>query len=164
MLLRRLAVAALSAAAAFAAAPAADAATTPLPIPAPIPFPDWRPPILLPMPVVPKSEDRLTITVSNSDNRSIDGRYTLDCHPAGGTHQDAGAACDRLDEMAQWGQDPFAPIAPRANCTMMYGGPTTARITGTWAGRRVNARFDRRNGCEIERWNKLQPVLPDATA
>jgi Subtilisin inhibitor-like len=114
--------------------------------------------------VPPASEDRLTVAVSDSGNRGSDGTYTLDCHPAGGTHKKARSACDRLDELARWGEDPFAPVAPRSNCTMMHGGPATARITGSWAGRRVDARFDRKDGCEITRWNRLRPVLPDATS
>jgi hypothetical protein len=159
MLLRRLAVTALSATAAIVAAPAAGAAMVPAPFPVPLPVPDTQP--LLPVPTPPAGEDRLTVTVTDSDDRALNGKYTLDCHPAGGTHRNARAACERLDEMVRWGEDPFAPVAPRSNCTMMYGGPTTARITGTWAGRPVDAEFNRRNGCEINRWNKLRPVLPD---
>ncbi|MEU6080405.1 SSI family serine proteinase inhibitor [Streptomyces sp. NPDC047108] len=161
MLLRRLALVTLSAAAAFAAAPAAGAAAAPTPHPVPLPvLRSFMPPPA----VAPAGEDQLTITISNSGNRAVDGRYSLDCHPTGGTHRQARAACDRLDEMVRWGEDPFAPVEPRANCTMMYGGPGTARITGSWAGRPVDARFDRRNGCEIARWNRLRPVLPETGA
>ncbi|MFG2195678.1 SSI family serine proteinase inhibitor [Streptomyces sp. NPDC048639] len=159
MLRRRLTLVTLSAAAAFAAAPAAGAVAAPMPHPMPLPvLRSFMPPPA----VAPSGEDRLTITISNSGNRAVDGRYSLDCHPTGGTHRQARAACDRLDEMVRWGESPFAPVEPRANCTMMYGGPSTARITGTWAGRPVDARFDRRNGCEIARWNRLRPVLPEA--
>jgi len=154
MLLRRLTVAALSAATVLTAAPAAAA----LPAPAPEPVPSW-PWVPLP-PVSPAGEDRLTITVSGSGDRAADGLHTLDCHPKGGTHQKAQAACDRLDEATRYGKDPFARV-PHANCTMIYGGPATARLTGTWAGRPVNAHFSRTNGCEIARWNNLLPVLPD---
>jgi hypothetical protein len=37
----------------------------------------------------------------------------------------------------------------------------TARVTGTWQGRQVDATFDRSNGCEISRWQTLEPVLPN---
>ncbi|MET8679057.1 SSI family serine proteinase inhibitor [Streptomyces sp. NPDC004647] len=186
MLLRRLAVTAFSLAAAFAALPAtgAGALQMPLPMPAPAadtePVPDdvmprdtltprdlitpsdeFPPPAVL---VPPAGEDRLTITVTDSGNRSFDGSYRLDCHPAGGTHAHARSACDRLDELTRWGEDPFAPVAPRSNCTMIHGGPATAHVTGSWAGRPVDARFDRKNGCEINRWNNLRPVLPDTTS
>ena len=46
-------------------------------------------------------------------------------------------------------------------CTQQYGGPATARVTGTWQGQHVDATFDRTNGCEIARWNTLRPVLPN---
>jgi hypothetical protein len=44
---------------------------------------------------------------------------------------------------------------------MRYGGPATAHVTGRWAGRPVDAVYDRSNGCEIERWDRLVPLLPD---
>ncbi|MGP3980605.1 SSI family serine proteinase inhibitor [Streptomyces sp. KR80] len=155
MLLRRLALTAISAAAALAAVPATGAAAVPTPLPMPLPTPD------LPDIVPPAGEDRLTITISNTGKRSLDGTYSLECHPAGGTHWDAEAACDRLDQMTRWGEDPFAPVEPRSACTMMHGGPATAHVNGTWAGRPVDAHYDRANGCEIARWDKLRPVLPE---
>ncbi|PGH49286.1 SSI family serine proteinase inhibitor, partial [Streptomyces sp. Ru87] len=111
----------------------------------------------------PAGSDRLTVTIGGSGNRAVDGTYTLDCHPRGGTHRSAPAACDRLDEVTRYGRDPFAPVPADANCLMIYGGPATARLTGTWAGRPVDARFSRSNGCEISRWDNLLPVLPDVT-
>lgn len=49
-------------------------------------------------------------------------------------------------------------------CTMQYGGSATAHVTGTWAGRPVDARYDRGDGCEIARWDRLVPLLPDLRA
>lgn len=43
---------------------------------------------------------------------------------------------------------------------MIYGGPATAHVTGTWAGRPVDSRFDRADGCQIARWDALVPLLP----
>ncbi|MFZ3569237.1 SSI family serine proteinase inhibitor [Streptomyces sp. BH097] len=103
--------------------------------------------------------DHLTITVTDSDNGS-DGTYELDCSPAGGTHSDPGAACGRLDELEAEGVDPFAPVAGDARCTMQYGGPATARVTGNWHGRVVDSSYALSNGCEISRWQQLEPVLP----
>ncbi|MGP4000039.1 SSI family serine proteinase inhibitor [Streptomyces sp. 8N706] len=166
MLLRRLAVTALSAAAALTAAPVAGAAALPVPYPMPLPASETPAADTDPVPptfVPPAGEDRLTVTVTGSGDRGMDGTYTLDCHPAGGTHPSARDACDRLDEMTRWGADPFAPVSPRSNCTMIHGGPATAQVTGTWAGRPVTARFNRANGCEIERWNRLRPLLPDTS-
>ncbi|UUU23364.1 subtilase-type protease inhibitor [Streptomyces sp. DSM 40750] len=107
--------------------------------------------------------DRLTVTVREAGG-GADGTFELRCHPDGGSHPDAREACGRLDRRTTWGKDPFAPVRPGTMCTMQYGGPATAYVTGTWAGRRVDARFGRGNGCEIARWDALVPVLPDLRA
>jgi hypothetical protein len=44
-------------------------------------------------------------------------------------------------------------------CTMIYGGPQTARVTGRLNGRRIDARLNRTDGCEVERWQQAAPVL-----
>jgi hypothetical protein len=56
----------------------------------------------------------------------------------------------------------LAPVPANTPCTMIYGGPQKATITGTVDGQPVNATFDRTNGCEITRWEKLavQGILP----
>jgi hypothetical protein len=87
----------------------------------------------------------------------------LFCHPVGGNHPAPQDACDTLDRNTRWGTDPFAPVPSDSICTALYGGPATAHVTGVWAGRPVDATFDRRNGCQIERWNKFVPLLPSAT-
>ena len=89
-----------------------------------------------------------------------DGTFELYCHPGGGTHPDAGSACAALDRGTQWGKDAFAPVPEGSLCTMQYGGPATAYVTGTWAGRPVDAKYDRSDGCQIARWDRLVPVLP----
>jgi hypothetical protein len=38
---------------------------------------------------------------------------------------------------------------------MIYGGPQTARVRGTYRGRKVEAVFNRKNGCEIARWKRV---------
>ncbi|MEU8029908.1 SSI family serine proteinase inhibitor [Streptomyces sp. NPDC049099] len=106
-----------------------------------------------------RSGDHLTVVVRQAGS-GRDGRYELSCHPAGGSHPDAAEACRVLDERTRWGRDLFAPVPPGTLCTMIYGGPATARVTGTWAGRRVDAGYDRSNGCEIGRWDGLVPLLP----
>ncbi|MEU9498865.1 SSI family serine proteinase inhibitor [Streptomyces sp. NPDC048196] len=104
--------------------------------------------------------DHLTVTVRRSGSAHTDGTFELYCHPARGTHHHVRRACDKLDSMTRWGKDPFAPVPQHAQCTMIYGGPATAHVTGTWAGRPVNADFRRTNGCEIERWSRFEPLLP----
>ncbi|MBD0844732.1 MULTISPECIES: SSI family serine proteinase inhibitor [unclassified Streptomyces] len=114
-----------------------------------------------PLPVAPPHDgDRLVVTVRNAGG-GADGRFVLRCHPAGGDHPDAAGACAALDRGSRWGKDAFAPVPPGSVCTMQYGGPATAHVTGTWAGRPVDARFDRGDGCRIARWDRLVPVLPD---
>ncbi|MFH9224860.1 SSI family serine proteinase inhibitor [Streptomyces lydicus] len=116
-----------------------------------------------PLPQAPV--DHLTVTVRDSGSARTDGTFELYCHPdRGSTHRKARSACAKLDGMTQWGRDPFAPVPQNAQCTMMYGGPATAHVTGTWAGRPVNADFRRTNGCEISRWSRFEPLLPATTS
>ena len=49
---------------------------------------------------------------------------------------------------------------PRRACTEIYGGPERARVTGTIAGRAVDRRFSRTNGCDISDWERAQPLIP----
>ena len=44
-------------------------------------------------------------------------------------------------------------------CTQIYGGPETARITGTIDGEKVDRRFSRTNGCEIDDFNRAGELL-----
>ncbi|MER6070494.1 SSI family serine proteinase inhibitor [Streptomyces sp. NPDC001817] len=115
----------------------------------------------VPPPVRPEDRpaDHLTVVVRHAGS-GWDGSYELFCHPAGGSHPDAAEACRALDEHTQWGRDRFAPVTPGTVCTMLYGGPATARVTGTWAGRSVDAAYDRSDGCEIGRWDRMVPLLP----
>ncbi|MEV8565670.1 SSI family serine proteinase inhibitor [Streptomyces sp. NPDC051322] len=111
-----------------------------------------------------QAPDQLTVTVANSGVRTAEGTYQLQCGPDGatGTHRSPQEACDRLAALAADGEQPFAPVPKGLMCTMQYGGPATAHITGTWQGQPVDATFRRTNGCEISRWNNLVPVLPHA--
>ncbi|MEU5439014.1 SSI family serine proteinase inhibitor [Streptomyces sp. NPDC020719] len=150
-MLRRIVLTALTTASLTAAlsAPGSAVALAAAPLPLPtLPFLDGGGP------------DHLTLTVTH--NGETDGTYELTCHPAGGNHPQINQACDRLDHITTWGRDPFTPVAPRAECTMIYGGRATAHITGSWAGRPVDATYRRTDGCEIARWDALVPVLPGA--
>jgi hypothetical protein len=81
--------------------------------------------------------------------------WTLRC-PDGGTLPDAAEACSKLLSL----DDPFAPVPKDVACTEIYGGPQMAEVHGTFRGRRVDASFSRTNGCEIERWDKVQFLFP----
>ncbi|WP_105970326.1 SSI family serine proteinase inhibitor [Streptomyces geranii] len=156
-----------TAAASLAAAPTAahaDSApqTRPLTPPAPLAplSPSASSPFAPHLAPTQRAADHLTVTVRGTGGRA-DGRFELECHPGGGSHPDVAGACGSLDRGARWGEDPFAPVSPDSVCTMMYGGAATAHVTGTWAGRPVDAAFDRSNGCEMARWDRLVPLLPD---
>ncbi|MGW3110857.1 SSI family serine proteinase inhibitor [Streptomyces sp. NPDC001091] len=116
------------------------------------------------MPSPPLPEDRvgdhLTLVVHGA-GAGRDGVRELFCHPAAGDHPEPAAACRVLDENTRWGRDTFAPVPPDSICTMIDGGPATAHVTGYWAGRPVDAAFRRGDGCEIARWDRLVPFLPD---
>ena len=75
---------------------------------------------------------------------------TLTCDPDGGSHPDPAAACAALLE----NEDALEPVSGDVACTEIYGGNQVARITGS-----AQASFSRANGCEIARWDALQPVL-----
>jgi hypothetical protein len=51
-----------------------------------------------------------------------------------------------------------APDAGRV-CTQIYGGPETARVTGTIDGKPVDRRFTRTNGCEIADFQRAAALL-----
>ncbi|MFI6374066.1 SSI family serine proteinase inhibitor [Streptomyces sp. NPDC050546] len=110
-----------------------------------------------------KERDHLTVTVRNAGN-GVDGTFELYCGPDGGSHPDPRGACAALERDTRWGQEAFAPAPKGGFCTMQYGGPATAHVTGTWAGRPVDATYDRRDGCQISRWDRLVPLLPDMGA
>ncbi|MFG2121646.1 SSI family serine proteinase inhibitor [Streptomyces sp. NPDC048710] len=115
----------------------------------------------LPPPVRPEDRggDHLTVVVEHA-GAGRDGTYEVSCHPGAGNHPDVAGACRVLDSHTRWGRDTFAPVASGSSCTMIYGGPATAHVTGTWAGRPVDASYDRSNGCEIGRWDRMVPLLP----
>ena len=82
--------------------------------------------------------------------------YTLRCTPAAGTLPKPGAACTRLLQL----RSPFAPRPRAVACTQIYGGPATAFVTGRFRGDLVRARFSRKDGCEIARWNRVRFLFP----
>lgn len=78
--------------------------------------------------------------------------YTLTCDPAGGDHPQPPQACDAL---ADAGAEIFDPLPNDAVCTLLYGGPQTATVSGTYQGRVVDADFNREDGCQTVRWDTL---------
>lgn len=79
----------------------------------------------------------------------------LTCGPPGGTHLHAKEACAALAKHS----DALGPVPQDVACTEIYGGPETAAVSGILDGGRIQAQFNRTNGCEIARWEALAPLL-----
>ncbi len=77
---------------------------------------------------------------------------TLVC-PA--TDSDDRAACEQIESLSA----AFDPVPPGKGCALIYGGPEQIALYGTWAGERVNTTLTRTDGCEMERYESLAPVL-----
>jgi hypothetical protein len=101
----------------------------------------------------PRTDLRVTLWPDGRDGEAV--RATLTCDPAGGDHRDLEAACRVLSRHPE----AIDPVPGDAICTQIYGGPAEAEVEGVLDGRRVRASFDRRNGCEIARWERLRPLL-----
>jgi hypothetical protein len=80
---------------------------------------------------------------------------------AHGTVADPAAACRRLQSL---GTRAFAPTPRGVACTQIYGGPSTAVVTGSYLGRSLWVRLRRDNGCEIDRWQRVAFLLPRAAS
>lgn len=99
----------------------------------------------------------LHVTVwPNGQGHAPQRTYTLGCAPAGGTLPSRAAACRRLSKL----EAPFARTPKNVACTEIYGGPQEASVTGRLRGRSVRATFNRRDGCEIDRWNRVAFLFP----
>lgn len=83
--------------------------------------------------------------------------WVLNCNPsAGSTHPNAKRACALLNRA---GMAVLAPVPRGVACTMIYGGPQRATVTGRWGSKQVKASFNRTNGCEVARWQRLIALL-----
>jgi hypothetical protein len=100
---------------------------------------------------------RLTITVWPQGRAGVAlvRELTLRCGPAGGAHPAPARACRRL--FANLGA--LKPVPRDRACDRRFYGPQEALLRGTVNGRRVSAFFNRRNGCEAQRWARLAPVF-----
>jgi hypothetical protein len=55
--------------------------------------------------------------------------------------------------------DALGPVSPNTACTEIFGGADTASLEGTIEGEEVDADLTRANGCEIERFDQVVPLL-----
>jgi hypothetical protein len=102
-----------------------------------------------------KATTRTSLLIEVSPGAGPDRVWTLACAPPAGTLPGRVRACTRLARLAS----PFAPTPKNVACTEIYGGPQTAEVRGFFRGKRVRARFNRTNGCEISRWNRIAFLL-----
>jgi hypothetical protein len=96
----------------------------------------------------------LTISVKK-DAKAKEKSAVLICPGRTSQEQDVCAALDVVAPRV------FQPVPEDRVCTMIYGGPATATIRGTYGEDNdlANASFNQANGCEIGRWNQILPVL-----
>ena len=103
-------------------------------------------------------ETSLTITVRPEGTEgAVVMEWTLRCGPDGGTLPRPEEACAKLDGL---GREAFDPVPENVACTEIYGGPQVASVEGIFRGEPLQARFDRTNGCQIERWNRVSFLFP----
>jgi hypothetical protein len=103
----------------------------------------------------PSRATELQIVVWPAGREGKKLEVTLTCDLAGGTHPDPAAACAALARE----RNALNPIPEDAMCTQEFGGPEEGEVTGTIEGEQVEAMLSRRNGCEIDRWTRLEPLL-----
>ena len=65
------------------------------------------------------------------------------------------AACEQIESLTP----AFDPVPADQVCSQQYGGPEQIVLSGTWAGKSVDTTLTRTNGCEIDRYEALAPVL-----
>ena len=99
-----------------------------------------------------------------ADGEAITDSWALECDgavPAGESNApDPAAACAAL---AEGGTGLFAEPGSDVACTMQYGGPQRATVSGTVNGEAVEAEFAATDGCQISRWEALSGLLGPAT-
>lgn len=109
------------------------------------------------------ASDAIELTIVHDDGSGRPTTGTLTCR---GADQRAAGALDgraspaELCAQARGNAELFtgAPDRSRA-CTQIYGGPETARVTGTIGREQVDRRFSRTNGCEIADYARAAGLL-----
>jgi hypothetical protein len=103
---------------------------------------------------------RIAVWPQGNGNAAEARRWTLRCGPVSGTLPRRARACRRLLALER----PFRPVPRGAACIQIYGGPQVAEVRGRLRGQRVASTFSRRDGCQIERWNRVRFLFPGAVS
>lgn len=101
------------------------------------------------------TSDNGTLTVTYLSQPGADAIKKVVACPS--TDAEVQSVCDALTP------ELLAPTPAGQACTMIFGGPETATITGMLRGVDVDAAFSRANGCEIARWELLVKALAPLT-
>ncbi|GAA4619923.1 SSI family serine proteinase inhibitor [Saccharopolyspora hordei] len=88
----------------------------------------------------------LHLTVSTQNRDEAPRTVVLNCHPSGGSHPHADAACQTLDAV---NGDLNLLSEGQAMCTLQYQ-PVTYTASGTWQGRPVSFEKTYSNECVAE--------------
>ena len=88
-----------------------------------------------------------------ADEKATSRTASLTCPGAKAKERDICAALDVVAPAI------FEPVPVDQACTAIYGGPRKATVTGTYQDEAISAVFTQENGCEIARWNQIEPVL-----
>ena len=112
-------------------------------------------------PTVPPSPPPVGLTITVADRPGQARFASLTCSGAqaratGYLRARPLGACAAARRLAR-----FLAIRPLEEriCTQIYGGPATARVRGRIAGRAIDRRFARADGCQIADWNRALALL-----
>ena len=100
------------------------------------------------------------LTVVYDDGSGRPRAYDLACGPGTARGTDPAGERDGCRHLQEIG-GPVGAVPAGQMCSMIYGGPQTAVVRGTWAGRPVAESYRRTNGCEVSRWSRMLPALPN---
>lgn len=113
----------------------------------------------------------LSVEVTLEEDGADSGTITLACAAGAapqiaatgtaGAHLDTDVAAIEACEAVVAAEFLVEGLPEDEMCTQIYGGPETAHITGTIDGQTVDIRLDRTDGCGIDRWQRLAPLLGD---
>lgn len=107
---------------------------------------------------------RLTLTASNGTSASSVAKLRCSGSRATGTgwaRRSAKRRCSTARRLAR-----FLAAKPRKDlqCTMIYGGPERARVSGKIGSRRIARTFTRRDGCQIAEFERVKALLSGSPA
>lgn len=110
-------------------------------------------------------EADLEITAGTEEDEELSQQAILSCGEDGATGvlwlegEAAEAACRTLEDEST--MVVLGPAEDDEACADLDGGSEVATIVGTVDGREVDTVIRRNDGCGVERWDALGPLLPD---